>query len=86
MRRNCLFNALCAILLPVCAGAAEMSGKPRAVLDLPPQAGNPRTSEGDFMLLKDGRILFAYGRYWHSYTSVQNSTTVFSSPIAPRGC
>ena len=30
---------------------------------LPPGEGNPRNSEGDFAVLKDGRILFAYSRY-----------------------
>ncbi len=31
--------------------------------ELPPGEGNPRNSEGDFAVLKDGRILFAYSRY-----------------------
>jgi len=35
----------------------------RAVLELPPGPGNPRNSEGDFIQLKDGRILFAYSRF-----------------------
>ena len=30
---------------------------------LPPQPGNARNSEGDFVRLKDGRILFAFSRY-----------------------
>lgn len=30
---------------------------------LPPQPGNARNSEGDFVRLRDGRILFAYSRY-----------------------
>lgn len=33
------------------------------VFDLAPSAGNPRNSEGAFLNLKDGRILFAYSRY-----------------------
>lgn len=33
------------------------------VLNLGPSAGNPRNSEGAFLDLKDGRILFAYSRY-----------------------
>ena len=28
-----------------------------------PQEGNPRNSEGSFLRLKDGRIVFAYSRY-----------------------
>ena len=33
------------------------------ILDLAPGEGNRRNSEGDFILLKDGRILFVYSRY-----------------------
>ncbi len=33
------------------------------VLELPAGPGNPRNSEGSFVALKDGRILFAYSRY-----------------------
>ncbi len=35
----------------------------RIVLSLNAGAGNPRNSEGSFVTLKDGRILFAYSRY-----------------------
>ena len=47
----------------VAAGAQLPSAVPRAVLDLPPGPGNTRNSEGDFALLKDGRILFVYSHY-----------------------
>src|SRR5688572_13241580 len=33
------------------------------VLKLEPGANNPRNSEGDFIRLKDGRILFVYSHY-----------------------
>ena len=33
------------------------------VLELKPAAGNPRNSEGAFLRLADGGILFAYSRY-----------------------
>jgi BNR repeat-like domain/PA14 domain/Chitobiase/beta-hexosaminidase C-terminal domain len=33
------------------------------VLRLEPQEGNPRNSEGDFLTLKDGRILFVYTHF-----------------------
>lgn len=33
------------------------------VLSLPARPGNPRNSEGAFVTLRDGRILFAYSRY-----------------------
>lgn len=43
---------------------AVVSGDvPRRVLELPPGPGNPRNSEGDFIRLKDGRILLIYTRY-----------------------
>lgn len=35
----------------------------RIILDLAPQAGNPRNSEGSFLELKDGRLMFAFSRY-----------------------
>ena len=35
----------------------------RVVLELPPGPGNPRNSEGAFLSLKDGRILFVYSRF-----------------------
>jgi len=36
---------------------------PTIVLQLPPEANNPRNSEGDFITLKNGRILFIYSHY-----------------------
>lgn len=35
----------------------------KVVKQIPPLPGNPRNSEGDFLRLNDGRILFAYSRY-----------------------
>lgn len=49
--------------------AAQPDAKPdvrtasRVVLELPPGPGNPRNSEGAFLALKDGRIIFAYSRF-----------------------
>ena len=37
--------------------------KKETVCELPRGENNPRNSEGDFALLRDGRILFAYSRY-----------------------
>lgn len=37
--------------------------KSTTVAELPPCENNPRNSEGDFAILKDGSILFAYSRY-----------------------
>ena len=35
----------------------------RIVRDFAPEKDNPRNSEGAFLTLKDGRVLFAYTRY-----------------------
>lgn len=57
---RCLRLGLLALLMPaVCIGMPE----PRIALELPPGAGNPRNSEGDFAVLKDGSILFVYTHY-----------------------
>ncbi|MEY4939683.1 MAG: hypothetical protein RIQ93_1418 [Verrucomicrobiota bacterium] len=47
---------------PVAAGPAYEPPSHR-VLDLPPGPGNPRNSEGAFVELRDGRILFVYSRF-----------------------
>ncbi|MCS6953177.1 MAG: sialidase family protein [Bryobacterales bacterium] len=51
----------------VLGGAAVLplraAKKPEVVLELPPGPGNPRNSEGDFIRLRDGRLLFAYSRF-----------------------
>lgn len=41
----------------------ENAEKIKRVLQLPPSANNPRNSEGDFITLKDGRILFIYTHF-----------------------
>ena len=54
----------------VIAGPAQAADAPRdvravsrSVLELPPGPGNPRNSEGAFLALKDGKILFVYSRF-----------------------
>ncbi|WP_442508957.1 sialidase family protein [Novipirellula sp. SH528] len=64
-----LFLALGSILLlafvsnakPVFADEAALSSA--VTLRLPPTSGNPRNSEGDFIQLKDGRVLFVYTHF-----------------------
>lgn len=46
----------------------SLAGK-YAVLDIRAGENNPRNSEGDFITLKDGRILFMYSKYTGSSTS-----------------
>ncbi len=48
---------------------AQIKGNPTLVLELTPGENNPRNSEGDFITLKDGRILFIYSHYTGSSTS-----------------
>lgn len=39
------------------------ASEPETVLRLSPSENNPRNSEGDFITLNDGRILFIYSHY-----------------------
>lgn len=47
-----------------------------AVLNLEPNPGNPRNSEGAFVTLRSGRILFLYTQFyggqdgWYCYTAI----------------
>lgn len=52
-----------AILAACCPWAAFAKDVPVRALELPPAEGNPRNSEGSFVALKDGRILFVYSHY-----------------------
>ncbi len=45
------------------ACAAYCQEAPVRTLELPPEQGNPRNSEGAFVTLKDGRVLFVYTHY-----------------------
>ena len=63
MRRRVL-TAICALaaLFSATVCAAPAAGV-KLALDLPPGPDNPRNSEGAFLPLRDGRIMFAYSRY-----------------------
>jgi sialidase-1 len=43
--------------------SADLAVGNRVVLEVPPGPGNARNSEGAFIALKDGRILFVYSRF-----------------------
>ena len=64
-----LFTIILAVTLGgVARGAASAPKAPPSVtapvvLDLAPGPGNPRNSEGAFLELQDGRILFVYSRF-----------------------
>ncbi|MGJ7027585.1 hypothetical protein, partial [Petrimonas sulfuriphila] len=59
---------VCALIIGFLITSCSSSGKrnnlpdysPKTVLKLPPSSNNPRNSEGDFITLKDGRVLFVY--------------------------
>ena len=59
---------LCAAFAALVAVANPAAGV-HIGLELPPGPNNPRNSEGAFMPLKDGRILFAYSRYYGKSSS-----------------
>ncbi len=60
-RAQTAFCALAALFsATVCAAPAAGV---KLALDLPPGPDNPRNSEGAFMPLRDGSIMFAYSRY-----------------------
>ena len=48
---------------------ADPAAGVKIALELKPGANNPRNSEGAFMPLKDGRIMFAYSRYYGTSSS-----------------
>lgn len=50
-------------LLQIGATLAAAAEAPVTINLLPPGPGNPRNTEGDFVRLKDGRILFVYSRF-----------------------
>ncbi|MBD2865724.1 sialidase family protein [Paenibacillus oceani] len=52
------------------------------VCDIRPEAGNPRNSEGAFLDLRDGRLLFAYSKFYgetHSDTAKAGISARYSS-------
>jgi sialidase-1 len=49
--------------------SAQKNKSQKLALQLSPGANNPRNSEGDFITLKNGRILFVYSRYTGNSTS-----------------
>ena len=64
----CLLLVFWSVFASRCASAQKPSGQ-ELVLKLAPGQDNPRNSEGDFVTLKDGRILFVYSHYTGSSTS-----------------
>ncbi len=71
----CLFAI--SLLIAGCSSQKAQNKAPdkELVLKLSPGNDNPRNSEGDFVTLKDGRILFVYSRY--TGTSSSDHGTAF---------
>jgi len=67
---------ICLTLLFACdvtgiTGTNDKEPGKKVVLRLDPGPGNPRNSEGDFIALKGGRIMFVYTHYTGSSGSDQ---------------
>jgi sialidase-1 len=62
-----MFGLLALVGGPMLASRAASAPVPeavgRSVLELPPREGNPRNSEGAFLDLRDGRIVFVYSHF-----------------------
>lgn len=58
--QHCVAFTLAAL---ICVSSGTHAAEPVVTLKLSPSTINPRNSEGDFIRLKDGRILFVYTRF-----------------------
>ncbi len=63
MIQHFLLSILWSIALGAASSAMTQDALGRIVLDLAPSESNPRNGEGDFITLKDGRIMFVYSRF-----------------------
>lgn len=65
MKRIIYFLLLLTCVLHIgCKTSHTPAGAFQTVVKIEPGPDNPRNSEGDFITLKDGRILFVYSRYY----------------------
>ncbi|MBN2522838.1 MAG: exo-alpha-sialidase [Bacteroidales bacterium] len=75
--RYCLkYLSICILPIGLCLGSCKTKVEsdtdikdPITTLKLMPSENNPRNSEGDFINLKDGRILFIYSHFYGSSSS-----------------
>lgn len=64
MKLRSLFSlVVCSLIAFASCAPSPSSHGPKEVLSLPPGLDNPRNSEGDFITLKDGTIMFIYSKY-----------------------
>jgi sialidase-1 len=59
--------------------------KPKTVLKISPSDDNPRNSEGDFIELKDGRLLYIYTHYYGESSSDHATAYLASRSSVDRG-
>ena len=81
--------ALFTVVLSACAVKPNFANhpvtEPKTVLRLELGEDNPRNSEGDFVELKDGRILFIYSHYYGSSSHDHSSAYLASRISSDRG-
>ena len=58
-----------AFLFPLTVQGEELKIEREIILNLSPGENNPRNSEGDFVRLKDGRIMFVFSQYFGDSSS-----------------
>ena len=80
--RKSLFSLLSAAALSVIADPAPGV---KVALELTPGPDNPRNSEGAFLPLKDGRILFAYSRYYGTSSSDHATADIAARHSSDKG-
>jgi sialidase-1 len=80
LRMRCVVLIVLASVLMIAFPAESQSvSAPQVTLQIKPGEDNPRNSEGDFVTLKDGRILFVY-----SHFTGKSSSDFGSSHLAAR--
>jgi sialidase-1 len=60
----CLLPGVLVLLIAAAAGAGPQPAENRVVLNIEPTKEHPRSSEGAFVTLKSGRILFLYTQFY----------------------
>lgn len=73
-------------LLAACTGLLPVFGEegPKRTLELPPGPGNPRNSEGSFVTLTNGNVLFIYSRFTGK-SAGDDGSAVLASRISADG-
>ena len=78
-------NLLLALSVAVLAASADPAQGLKVALELKPGPDNPRNSEGAFMPLKDGLVMFAYSRYYGNSAHDHASADIAARYSSDRG-